>query len=187
MRRAAGDLTSLCTRQAEEAFGALLPATLLAAPPGSRSRIFTTPVVFRTFLCQILGSVSCRPAQSAAEPPHPCLRRHHHQHARYFRKPSVLASVRSGAGGSGLPGHAHRRTLRSGHRCMDRHGARHLRRQQAWQRKDALGQALEASSSRGHRLSPTPASATGSAWPCAESRDWVVGGRADWKASAASR
>ncbi|MCH7229141.1 IS4 family transposase [Haloferula sp. A504] len=67
MRRKSDGLSSLCTRQAEETFGALLPARLLAAPPGRRSRIFTTPVVFWTFLCQILGSESCRSATGAVQ------------------------------------------------------------------------------------------------------------------------
>ena len=62
MRRKAGDLGALCTRQAEETFGSLLPAALLAAGPGMRNRIFTVPVVFWTFLCQILGNGSCRKA-----------------------------------------------------------------------------------------------------------------------------
>lgn len=63
MRRKAADLSSLCIRQAGETFGSLLPAGLIAAPPGSRDRIFATPVVFWTFLCQIFGhsgrSVKC--------------------------------------------------------------------------------------------------------------------------------
>ena len=60
MRRKAESLGGLCKRQAEELFGDLLPGKLLAKPKGRRDRIFTIPVVFWTFLCQILGSGSCR-------------------------------------------------------------------------------------------------------------------------------
>lgn len=67
MRRKVGDLSALCTRQAEETFGALLPAKLLAAPPGKRRRIFTTPVVFWTFLCQIFGHTTCRSATGSVQ------------------------------------------------------------------------------------------------------------------------
>ena len=67
MRRKAADLSGLCIRQAEETFGSLLPAGLIAAAPGSRNRIFTTPVVFWTFLCQIFGCDSCRSAAGAVQ------------------------------------------------------------------------------------------------------------------------
>ncbi len=67
MRRKAKDLSDLCTRQAEETFGMLLPGKLLVAPAGRRSRIFTTPVVFWTFLCQVLGNASCRSATASVQ------------------------------------------------------------------------------------------------------------------------
>jgi hypothetical protein len=47
-------------RQAEDLFGALLPAHLLAKIPGQRHRIFPLPVIFWTFLCQIFATASCR-------------------------------------------------------------------------------------------------------------------------------
>lgn len=67
MREKAANLSRLCIRQAGETFGSLLPAGLVAAAPGSRNRIFTTPVVFWTFLCQILGCDSCRTATGAVQ------------------------------------------------------------------------------------------------------------------------
>ena len=67
MRNKAGGLSALCTRQAEEVFGALLPGRLLVAPAGRRNRFFTTPVVFWTFLCQILGNASCRSATGTVQ------------------------------------------------------------------------------------------------------------------------
>jgi hypothetical protein len=60
MRSKAADLGSLCMRQAEDLFGALLPVHLLAKAPGQRQRVFPLTVIFWTFLCQIFASASCR-------------------------------------------------------------------------------------------------------------------------------
>lgn len=60
MRRKAVDLSSLCLRQAKDLFGDLLAIGLLEKVPGFRSRSFPLPVVFWTFLCQVLANGSCR-------------------------------------------------------------------------------------------------------------------------------
>jgi hypothetical protein len=60
MRRKAASLSTFCKRQTEEFFGDLVPARHLAKPKGGRDRVFTVPVVFWTFLCQILANGSCR-------------------------------------------------------------------------------------------------------------------------------
>jgi len=60
MRRRADDLSSLCLRQAKDLFGDLLATELLERVPGFRNRAFPLPVVFWTFLCQVLASGSCR-------------------------------------------------------------------------------------------------------------------------------
>ncbi len=60
MRRKAVDLCSLCLRQAKDLFGDLLATELLESVPGFRNRSFPLPVVFWTFLCQVLAGGSCR-------------------------------------------------------------------------------------------------------------------------------
>jgi hypothetical protein len=60
MRGKAATISGFCKRQREELFGDLVPTRLLAKPKGRRDRVFTVPVVFWTFLCQILGNGSCR-------------------------------------------------------------------------------------------------------------------------------
>ena len=60
MRRKAADLRSLCLRQAKDLFGDLLAVGLLEKVPGFRNRSFPLPVVFWTFLCQVLVNGSCR-------------------------------------------------------------------------------------------------------------------------------
>ena len=60
MQRKAVDLSSLCLRQAKDLFGDLLAIGLLEKVPGFRNRSFPLPVVFWTFLCQVLASGSCR-------------------------------------------------------------------------------------------------------------------------------
>jgi hypothetical protein len=60
MRRKAVDLSSLCLRQARDLFGDLLAIGLLAKVPGFRNRSFPLPVVFWTFVCQVLANGSCR-------------------------------------------------------------------------------------------------------------------------------
>lgn len=60
MRRKASDLSSLCLRQAKDLFGCLLATELLENVPGFRNRLFPLPVVFWTFLCQVLAAGSCR-------------------------------------------------------------------------------------------------------------------------------
>ncbi len=60
MQRKAADLSSLCLRQAKDLFGDLLDTGLLEKVPGFRNRSFPLPVVFWTFLCQVLASGSCR-------------------------------------------------------------------------------------------------------------------------------
>lgn len=60
MRHKADDLGSLCLRQAKDLFGDLLATELLEKVPGFRNRTFPLPVVFWTFLCQVLASSSCR-------------------------------------------------------------------------------------------------------------------------------
>lgn len=47
-------------RQTEELFGDLIPSRLLTNPEGRRNRVFTIPVVFWAFLCQIMEGASCR-------------------------------------------------------------------------------------------------------------------------------
>ena len=60
MRRKAASLSTFCKRQTEEFIGDLVPARHLAKPKGGGDRVFTVPVVFWTFLCQILANGSCR-------------------------------------------------------------------------------------------------------------------------------
>lgn len=60
MRRKAVDLSSLCLRQAKDLFGDLLAVGLLEKVPGFRNRSFPLPVVFWTFLCQVLANGTCR-------------------------------------------------------------------------------------------------------------------------------
>jgi hypothetical protein len=60
MRRKAVDLSALCLRQAEDLFGDLLATKWLSTVPGFRNRLFPLPVVFWTFLCQVLARGSCR-------------------------------------------------------------------------------------------------------------------------------
>jgi Transposase DDE domain len=60
MQRKAIDLSSLCLRQAKDLFGDLLAVGLLEKVPGLRNRSFPLPVVFWTFLCQVLANGSCR-------------------------------------------------------------------------------------------------------------------------------
>ncbi len=60
VRRKAVDLSSLCLSQAKALFGDLLAIGLLEKVPGFRNRSFPLPVVFRTFLCQVLAGGSCR-------------------------------------------------------------------------------------------------------------------------------
>lgn len=60
MRRKAVDLSSLCVRQAKDLFGDLLATELLVKVPGFRNRSFPLPVIFWTFLCQVLAAGSCR-------------------------------------------------------------------------------------------------------------------------------
>ena len=60
MRRKAVDLSSLCLRQAKDLFGDLLAVGLQEKVPGFRNRSFPLPVVFWTFLCQVLANGSCR-------------------------------------------------------------------------------------------------------------------------------
>ncbi|NJM37446.1 MAG: IS4 family transposase [Akkermansiaceae bacterium] len=60
MQRKAANLSSLCLRQAKDLFGDLLATGLLEKVPGFRNRPFPLPVVFWTFLCQVLASGSCR-------------------------------------------------------------------------------------------------------------------------------
>ena len=67
MRRKVVSVASLCKRQAEEIFGDLVPTCLLAKPEGGRNRIFTIPVVFWTFLCQIMEGGSCRSGVSSVQ------------------------------------------------------------------------------------------------------------------------
>jgi len=67
MRRRAVDLSSLCVRQAKDLFGALLATELLEKVPGFRNRAFPLPVIFWTFLCQVLSSASCRKGVSSVQ------------------------------------------------------------------------------------------------------------------------
>ncbi len=60
MLRKTASVAALCKRQTEELFGDLVPSRLLIKPEGGRNRVFTVPVVFWAFLCQILGGDSCR-------------------------------------------------------------------------------------------------------------------------------
>ena len=60
IKRQAASVSDLCVRQATEIFGSLLPVTLLTRAKGFRERLFPLPVVFWTFLCQILSGISCR-------------------------------------------------------------------------------------------------------------------------------
>lgn len=60
LRRKAVDVGALCLRQAKDLFGDLLATELLEKVPGFRSRSFPLPVIFWTFLCQVLASGSCR-------------------------------------------------------------------------------------------------------------------------------
>lgn len=60
MQRKAVDLSSLCLRQAKDLFGDLLAIGLLVKVPGFRNRSFPLPVVFWTFVCQVLANGSCR-------------------------------------------------------------------------------------------------------------------------------
>jgi hypothetical protein len=55
MQRKAVDLSTICLRQAKDLFGDLLATGLLEKVPGFRSRSFPLPVVFWTFLCQVLA------------------------------------------------------------------------------------------------------------------------------------
>jgi hypothetical protein len=59
-KRRAATVSSLFVGQARELFGWLLPVSLLENAPGFRDRLFPLPVVFWTFLCQILSGTSCR-------------------------------------------------------------------------------------------------------------------------------
>ena len=67
MKRKAVDLGSLCLRQAKDLFGDLLATELLERVPGFRNRTFPLPVIFWTFLCQILSSGSCRNGVSSVQ------------------------------------------------------------------------------------------------------------------------
>ena len=60
LRRKAVDVSALCLRQAKDLFGDLLATELLEKVTGCRSRSFPLPVIFWTFLCQVLASGSCR-------------------------------------------------------------------------------------------------------------------------------
>lgn len=60
MQHKAVDLSSLCLHQAKDLFGDLLAIGLLVNVPGFRNRSFPLPVVFWTFVCQILANGSCR-------------------------------------------------------------------------------------------------------------------------------
>ncbi|NJM36635.1 MAG: hypothetical protein HC845_01475 [Akkermansiaceae bacterium] len=57
MRRKAANLSSLCLSQAKDLFGDLLAVGLLERVPGFRNRSFPLPVVFWTFLCQVLAKL----------------------------------------------------------------------------------------------------------------------------------
>ena len=63
MRRKVVDLSSLCLRQVKDLFGDLLAVGLLEKVPGFRNRSFPLPVVFWTFLCQVLVSAPPKTAQ----------------------------------------------------------------------------------------------------------------------------
>ena len=60
LRRKAATVSGLCMAQAQELFGNLLPVSLFSSVAGFRQRLFPLPVVFWTFLCQILAGASCR-------------------------------------------------------------------------------------------------------------------------------
>jgi len=59
-KRKAASVASLCLSQAQALFAGLLPLSLLENAAGFRDRRFSLPVVFWTFLCQILTGASCR-------------------------------------------------------------------------------------------------------------------------------
>jgi hypothetical protein len=67
MQRKAVDLSTICLRQAKDLFGDLLATGLLEKVPGFRSRSFPLPVVFWTFLCQVLAGGSCRHGVSSVQ------------------------------------------------------------------------------------------------------------------------
>ena len=60
MRRKSAEISSICLRQAKDLFGDLLATELLEKVPGFRNRLFPLPLVFWTFLCQVLADGSCR-------------------------------------------------------------------------------------------------------------------------------
>ena len=60
LRRKAATVSCFCIGQAKELFGGLLPLALLENVAGFRERLFPLPVIFWTFLCQILAGASCR-------------------------------------------------------------------------------------------------------------------------------
>lgn len=60
LRRKSEEIGALCLRQAKDLFGCLLGIQLLENVPGFRNRTFPLPVIFWTFLCQVLSSGSCR-------------------------------------------------------------------------------------------------------------------------------
>jgi Transposase DDE domain len=60
VRRKSEELGALCVRQAMDLFGGVLGIQLLENVPGFRNRTFPLPVIFWSFLCQVLSSGSCR-------------------------------------------------------------------------------------------------------------------------------
>ena len=67
MRREAAGLSSLCVRQAKDVFGDLLAIDLLSKVRGFRNRSFPLPVIFWSFLCQVLAGGSCRYGVSSVQ------------------------------------------------------------------------------------------------------------------------
>jgi hypothetical protein len=59
-KRRTATLSSLCSGQMQELFGSLLPLSLFQGRSGLRCRVFTLPVVFWAFLCQVLSGSACR-------------------------------------------------------------------------------------------------------------------------------
>lgn len=61
-KRKAATLSYLCSGQMQQLFGGLLSPCLFEDLSGFRCRTFTLPVIFWTFLCQVLSRASCRSA-----------------------------------------------------------------------------------------------------------------------------
>lgn len=67
LRRKSEEIGALCLRQAKDLFGGLPGIELLENVPGFRNPTFPLPVIFWTFLCQVLSSGSCRSGLSSVQ------------------------------------------------------------------------------------------------------------------------